>query len=44
MKLRRRIKDIDKLKEDGNTAFKAGKLQDAVDKYSECLEVRTLQA
>jgi DnaJ family protein C protein 7 len=43
MKLRRRIKDIDKLKEDGNTAFKAGNLQDAVDKYSECLEVRTLQ-
>jgi DnaJ family protein C protein 7 len=38
MKLRRRIKDIDKLKEDGNTAFKAGNLQDAVDKYSECLE------
>jgi len=40
MKLRKRIKDIEKLKEEGNTAFKSGQLQEAVDKYGECLEVR----
>ncbi|CDO68768.1 hypothetical protein BN946_scf184989.g34 [Trametes cinnabarina] len=38
MKLRKRIKDVERLKEEGNLAFKTGKLQDAVDKYSEALE------
>ena len=42
MKLRKRIKDIERLKEEGNVAFKAGKLQEAVDKYTECLEVRDI--
>ena len=41
-KLRKRVKDVEKLKEDGNVAFKAGKLQEAYDLYSECLEVRSL--
>lgn len=36
--LRKRIKDIERLKDEGNTAFKAGKLQEAVDKYTETLE------
>lgn len=30
---------MDRLKEEGNVAFKGGKLQEAVDKYSEALEV-----
>lgn len=37
-RLRKRIKDVDRLKEEGNIAFKAGRLQDAIDKYSEALE------
>ncbi|KAJ3500462.1 hypothetical protein NLJ89_g9785 [Agrocybe chaxingu] len=37
-KLRKRVKDVEKLKEDGNVAFKAGRLQEAVEKYTECLE------
>ncbi|KAJ3774617.1 hypothetical protein FB446DRAFT_639492 [Lentinula raphanica] len=36
--LRKRVKDIERLKEEGNVAFKAGKLQEAVDKYTETLE------
>ena len=39
-KLRKRVKDVERLKEEGNVAFKVGKLQEALDKYSECLEVR----
>ncbi|KAI0673123.1 DnaJ-domain-containing protein [Trametes maxima] len=38
MRLRKRIKDVERLKEEGNVAFKTGKLQEAVDKYSEALE------
>jgi tetratricopeptide (TPR) repeat protein len=38
-KLRKRIKDVERLKEEGNVAFKTGKLQEAYEKYSECLEV-----
>ena len=38
MKLRKRIKDVDRLKEEGNIAFKTGKLQEATDKYGEALE------
>ncbi|PPQ95563.1 hypothetical protein CVT26_008591 [Gymnopilus dilepis] len=37
-KLRKRIKDVEKLKEEGNVAFKLNKLQEALDKYTECLE------
>ncbi|KAJ3783348.1 hypothetical protein GGU10DRAFT_361198 [Lentinula aff. detonsa] len=36
--LRKRVKDIERLKNEGNIAFKAGKLQEAVDKYTETLE------
>ncbi|KAH7915250.1 hypothetical protein BJ138DRAFT_1142032 [Hygrophoropsis aurantiaca] len=36
-RLRKRVKDVEKLKEEGNTAFKGGKLQEAVDKYTETL-------
>ncbi|KAF6760875.1 hypothetical protein DFP72DRAFT_1062616 [Ephemerocybe angulata] len=37
-KLRKRVKDVERLKEEGNVAFKTGKLQEAVDKYAEALE------
>ncbi|KAG6334264.1 hypothetical protein ID866_4821 [Astraeus odoratus] len=37
-RLRKRIKDIERLKEEGNTAFKSSKLQEAVDLYTEALE------
>ena len=40
MRLRRRIKDVDRLKTEGNNLFKQQKLQEAVDKYTEALEVR----
>ena len=38
-KLRKRVKDVERLKEEGNTAFKAGKLNEAVEKYTEALDV-----
>ncbi|KAI0659619.1 hypothetical protein C8Q70DRAFT_121481 [Cubamyces menziesii] len=38
MRLRKRIKDVERLKEEGNTAFKTGKLQEAADKYGEALD------
>ncbi|KAJ3564627.1 hypothetical protein NP233_g8174 [Leucocoprinus birnbaumii] len=37
-KLRKRIKEVERLKEEGNTAFKASKLDEAVEKYTEALE------
>ncbi|KAJ7065365.1 hypothetical protein C8F01DRAFT_1125375 [Mycena amicta] len=37
-RLRKRVKDVERLKDEGNTAFKAGRLQEAVDKYGEALE------
>lgn len=37
-RLRKRVKDVEKLKEDGNIAFKTGKLEEAIRKYGECLE------
>lgn len=40
--LRKRVKDIERLKDEGNAAFKTGNLQEAVDKYTEALEVRVL--
>ncbi|KAF8631708.1 hypothetical protein AX15_002235 [Amanita polypyramis BW_CC] len=36
--LRKRVKDVERLKEEGNTAFKVGRLQEAVDKYTEALD------
>lgn len=39
MKLRKRVRDVDRLKDEGNSAFKAGRLDEAVAKYSEALEV-----
>ena len=41
-RLRKRVKDVEKLKEDGNLAFKKGKLEEAIDKYDECLEVSSI--
>ena len=38
-RLRKRVKDVEKLKEEGNVAFKTGKFEEAVSKYEEYLEV-----
>ena len=38
--LRKRVKDVDRLKDEGNAAFKAGRLEEATRKYGEALEVR----
>ncbi|KAJ3530602.1 hypothetical protein NM688_g7685 [Phlebia brevispora] len=38
MRLRRRVKDVDRLKDEGNTAFRAGNMEEAVAKYGEALE------
>ncbi|KAF7789780.1 hypothetical protein EIP86_000726 [Pleurotus ostreatoroseus] len=38
MRLRKRVKDVDRLKDEGNSAFKAGKLEEAIARYSESLE------
>lgn len=40
-RLRKRIKDVERIKEEGNTAFKSGKLREAVALYTECLDVRS---
>lgn len=37
--LRRRVKDVERLKEEGNQAFKTGQLQNAVERYGAALEV-----
>jgi tetratricopeptide (TPR) repeat protein len=42
-RIRRRVKDVERLKEEGNTAFKSGRLQEAVARYSESLDVRPLK-
>ena len=39
-RLRKRIKDVDRLKEEGNVAFKGGRLEEATEKYTEALDVR----
>lgn len=39
LRLRKRVKDVERLKEEGNTAFKAGNLEEAVARYTETLEV-----
>ena len=38
-RLRERIKDVERIKEEGNTAFKSGRLVEAIILYTECLEV-----
>jgi DnaJ family protein C protein 7 len=38
MQLRKRVKEIEKLKEEGNTAFKSGALRDAIEKYTAAIE------
>ena len=40
-RLRKRVKDVERIKEEGNQAFKAGKLQEALIRYSEALEACT---
>ena len=40
MRLRKRVRDVDRLKDEGNAAFKAGRLDEATGKYDEALEVR----
>jgi DnaJ homolog subfamily C member 7 len=40
-RLRKRVKDVEKLK-DGNLTFKNWKLQEAINKYDECLEVSSI--
>lgn len=37
-RLRKRVKEVERLKEEGNSAFKIGKLEEALTKYSECLD------
>ncbi|KAJ7777277.1 hypothetical protein B0H16DRAFT_1302037 [Mycena metata] len=37
-RLRKRVKDVERLKEEGNAAFKLGRLDEAVGKYGEALE------
>jgi DnaJ family protein C protein 7 len=43
-RLRKRIKEVERLKEEGNQAFKLGKLHDALRLYTEALEVRVQYA
>jgi len=38
MRLRKRIRDVDRLKDEGNAAFKAGQLEEANEKYTEALD------
>jgi DnaJ family protein C protein 7 len=37
-KLRKRVKEVERLKEEGNTAFKQGRLEEAVERYEVALE------
>ena len=39
-RLFRRVRDVERLKEEGNAAFKMGRHEDALGKYSEAVEVR----
>jgi DnaJ family protein C protein 7 len=40
-RLRKRVKDVERLKEEGNRAFKLGTLHDALSRYTDALEVRS---
>ncbi|KAJ7460673.1 hypothetical protein FB451DRAFT_1096425 [Mycena latifolia] len=37
-RLRKRVKDVERLKEEGNNAFKLGRLEEAIEKYGEALD------
>ncbi|KAJ7746729.1 hypothetical protein DFH07DRAFT_962814 [Mycena maculata] len=37
-RLRKRVKDVERLKEEGNAAFKMGRLEEAIEKYGEALD------
>ncbi|OBZ73547.1 DnaJ subfamily C member 7 [Grifola frondosa] len=37
-RLRKRVKDVERFKEEGNVAFKSGRLEEAVERYGEALE------
>lgn len=39
MRLRKRVRDVDRFKDEGNAAFKAGRLDEATAKYSDALDV-----
>ena len=39
MQLRKRVKEVERLKEEGNKSFKSGVLDDAVEKYTAAIEV-----
>jgi DnaJ homolog subfamily C member 7 len=38
-KLLKRLREVERLKEEGNTAFKSGRLLEAISKYTECLDI-----
>jgi DnaJ homolog subfamily C member 7 len=40
MQLRKRIKEVERLKEEGNTLFKSGALDGAIEKYTAAIDVR----
>ncbi|KAJ7132172.1 hypothetical protein C8R44DRAFT_829450 [Mycena epipterygia] len=37
-RLRKRVKDVERLKDEGNTAFKSGRMDEAIEKYGEALD------
>ena len=37
--LLRRARDVERVKEEGNNAFKSGRTQEAIDKYTETLDI-----
>jgi len=39
MQLRKRVKEVERLKEEGNKSFKTGVLDDAIEKYTGAIEV-----
>ena len=39
MQLRKRVKEVERLKEEGNKSFKAGVLSDAIEKYTDAIQV-----
>ena len=39
MKLRKRVKEVERLKEEGNKSFKSGVLDDAIEKYTDAIQV-----
>ena len=42
MQLRKRVKEVERLKEEGNKAFKSGDLGDAIEKYADAIQVNRL--